>query len=116
MMITIAAASDQGHVSPHFGHCAAYDLFEADATHILGTRTVPNPGHAAGLPPEYLHGLGVDVVIAGGMGAAAIRLFNDLGITVVTGASGPAAEAAQEYLAGTLESTGAVCHGGDCGH
>lgn len=61
----------------------------------------------------------MNVVISGGMGGGATDIFNEKGITVITGASGEAKENVLAYLEGKLESTGAVCHehqhAGECG-
>ncbi len=72
--------------------------------------SIPNPGHKPGFLPVFLHEQGVNVIISGGMGAAAVDLFNQQGIQVVVGAQGDAREAAQAYLEGELISTGSICH------
>jgi predicted Fe-Mo cluster-binding NifX family protein len=116
-MLTIAAASDHGQISQHFGHCAGYDIFKVQDGVVVATTYIPNPGHDVARPPEYLHSLGADIVIAGGMGTQAIALCNSLGMTVATGVSGAPAAAVDSYLNGTLESEGGICHGhGHAGH
>ena len=54
--------------------------------------------------------MGVEVMIAGGMGGGAVDIFNERGVEVVLGAQGDAKSAAEAYLRGELESTGSVCH------
>jgi predicted Fe-Mo cluster-binding NifX family protein len=54
--------------------------------------------------------MGVKVIISGGMGGGAIEIFNEKGIEVITGASGAAETAVNNYLQGNLKSTGSVCH------
>ncbi len=109
-MTKIAVASDAGKVTMHFGHCEEFIIFEAEGKNIIKSEKIANPGHKPGFLPEYLHELGVDVIIAGGMGAGAIDIFNDRNIDVVVGASGAALAAAESYLEGSLKSTGTVCH------
>ncbi|QVK18212.1 P-loop NTPase [Mycoplasmatota bacterium] len=116
----IAVASENGFVTQHFGHCESFSVFETENNQIVKSESIPNPGHRPGFLPNFLHDLGVNVIISGGMGGGAIDIFNSHGIEVITGASGNAKVAAEEYLKGTLKSTGSVCHEhqhqGECGH
>lgn len=98
----IAVASDLGKVSPHFGHCESFEIFTVDHTAIQTCQTVVNPGHKPGFLPYYLHDLGVDVVITGGMGANARRIFEAKNMSVIIGAEGPSEDAVAAYLRGEL--------------
>jgi predicted Fe-Mo cluster-binding NifX family protein len=106
----IAVASNGGMVTEHFGHCEAFNIFNEENGSIVRADRIPNPGHRPGFLPVYLHEMGVDVIISGGMGGSAIQLFNERNIEVVTGAVGDAKFAAEGYLKGELKSTGSVCH------
>ena len=44
------------------------------------------------------------------MGASAIDIFNEKNIEVIVGARGDAKKAVEDYLEGSLKSTGSVCH------
>ncbi len=112
----IAAACMGEDVSPHFGHCESFRIFETGPNGILTETNVPNPGHKPGFLPNFLGDLGVQAVIAGGIGGGAIEIFNGRGITVITGAQGPARAAVEAYLRGTLQSTGVQCHGREHHH
>lgn len=105
----IAVASDNGKVTEHFGHCQSFIIFE-ERGKGLESKTIPNPGHRPGFLPNYLHDLGVKVIISGGMGGGAVKIFKEKGIKVVTGVRGNAQDAARKYLDGTLESSNSVCH------
>ena len=111
----VAVASDGGQVSAHFGHCAAFTLYETEADGRLAKEVVPNPGHRPGYLRLFLKERGCDVVIAGGMGEAAVAIFAQHGIEVVVGARGAADAAAEAYLRGELHSTGDVCEGHETG-
>jgi predicted Fe-Mo cluster-binding NifX family protein len=106
----IAVASDKNNVSPHFGHCEGFAVFEVEDKKIGVRDFLPNPGHRPGFLPLFLKEHGVEVIIAGGMGAAAQELFKANGITVIIGAGGSTQEVIRKYLEGVLESTGSVCH------
>ena len=106
----IAVASENKMVTEHFGHCESFSIFEVENNQIVKSETIPNPGHKPGFLPNFLHDMGVSVIISGGMGGSAIEIFNEKGIEVITGAKGSAEAAVNSYLQGTLKSTGAVCH------
>ena len=109
----IAVASDKGSVSGHFGHCETFELFETDGKIITSEKTVANPGHKPGFLPNFLNDQSVNVIISGGMGGAAVAIFNEHNIEVVIGQKGTSKTAAEMYVAGELESTGSVCHDHD---
>ena len=106
----IAVASEHDMVTGHFGHCINFNIYEAEGQKIIKSESIPNPGHRPGFLPNYLHDLGVQVIISGGMGGGAVDIFNEKGIEVILGAQGPAREAVQQYLLGRLASTGSICH------
>ena len=58
----------------------------------------------------------VEVVIAGGMGAHAVSLFQQRNIKTMMGVQGDARTAVEQYLKGELKSTDAVCHHHDHEH
>lgn len=106
----IAVASDKREVAGHFGHCEKFMVFEVKEGEIIHREAVSNPGHKPGFLPNFLNDLHINVIISGGMGAAAVDIFNSHNIEVVVGASGDSQEAVLAYLNGDLESTGSVCH------
>jgi predicted Fe-Mo cluster-binding NifX family protein len=77
---------------------------------IVKSKTVPNPGHKPGFLPRFLHDLGVNTIISGGMGSAAVAIFNENDIEVIVGVTGSAKKAVEDYMDGSLKSTGSVCH------
>ena len=106
----IAVACEGDMITEHFGHCEAFMIFQTENGEIKNTETVPNPGHKPGFLPNFLHDMGIKVIISGGMGGGAIDIFNEKGVEVITGASGEAKTAVEQYLKGNLKSTGSVCH------
>lgn len=109
-MIRIAVASENEMVTEHFGHCINFNIFDSENQQILHSESIPNPGHKPGFLPNFLYEMGVNVIISGGMGGGAIDIFNEKDIEVIVGANGNAKKAAEDYLAGLLQSTGSVCH------
>jgi predicted Fe-Mo cluster-binding NifX family protein len=99
-----------GKLTAHFGHCQEFALVEVNDNQILKKETLVPPPHEPGVLPSWLHQLGTDVVIAGGMGQRAIGLFGEKGIKVVTGApSLEPEELVNSYLNQTLQTGANVC-------
>lgn len=115
----IAVASERDMVTEHFGYCLNFNIYETMENKIVNSQSIANPGHRPGFLPNFLNDMGVNVVISGGMGASAIKIFNEKGIEVITGARGEAKKVVEQYLQGNLKSTGSVCHEhqhhGECG-
>ena len=115
----IAVAAMGNSVAQHFGHCENFIFFDVENEKVIGSNSVPNPGHKPGFLPNFLADNGAKVILAGGMGGGAVDIFNERGVEVIVGASGDAKVAVEAYLAGNLKTTGAVCnkheHADECG-
>lgn len=104
-----------GKLSPHFGQCEGFALFEVDETakDVSLLETMTSPGHARGFLPGWLADKGVDVVIANGMGGRAMELLAERGVKVFTTASDETPEdIVRAYVAGSLEAIDFTCEGG----
>lgn len=108
----IALPVSNGVLCNHFGHCDQFAIADVDAQakSIKGIDLVEPPPHEPGLLPRWLYEKGVNLVIAGGMGARARDLFEQKGIKVVVGAR-PAnpEDLVMDYLKGVLVSGANVC-------
>ncbi len=109
-MLKVAVASENKMVCGHFGHCETFDVCETEDGKILNFESVANPGHRPGYLPNFLHEIGVNTIISGGMGGGAVDIFNEHNIEVILGAKGDSRQAVQDYLDGKLQSTGSICH------
>ncbi|MBW1894099.1 MAG: NifB/NifX family molybdenum-iron cluster-binding protein [Deltaproteobacteria bacterium] len=76
----------EGKLTAHFGHCREFAIINVENNEIKEKSVVVPPPHEPGVLPQWLHDLGANVVIAGGMGNRAVQLFNQVGIKVLTGA------------------------------
>lgn len=107
-----AVPVSRGMVSPHFGHCEHFAIFEVDeeSRNVKGKELIPSPEHQPGLLPEWLAKQGVSVVIAGGMGSRAQDLFQQNCIQVILGSMESDPErAVSSYLNGSLATGDNVC-------
>jgi len=97
----IAIPVFEGKLSQHFGHCDTFAIIDTDGAsgRIASRKDVTPPPHEPGVLPKWLHGEGVNVIIAGGMGQRAQQLFAQNQIEVVVGA----------YLSNTLQTGDNLC-------
>ena len=98
----IAIPLTEGRLSQHFGHCEKFAIIQIDKDRkkIVSRQDITPPAHEPGALPKWLHGMDVDVVIAGGMGQRAQQLFAENQIEVIIGAP---AESVEEIIAAYLK-------------
>ena len=108
----IAIPLTAGRLSAHFGHCEQFAVVDVDdqSRSIKGQELLSPPAHQPGVLPQWLGGIQVTMVIAGGMGQRAQQLFAQHGIEVVCGGpdAGPE-EIATQYLQGQLALGENIC-------
>lgn len=105
MKIAIPIAN--GTLNMHFGHCASFTIVDVDpkTKEILNTESIEAPAHEPGLLPRWLSEKKVEVIIAGGMGQHAQRLFASYSIKVVVGApSNTVEKLVEDYLNDNLKT------------
>ncbi|MBW2015510.1 MAG: P-loop NTPase [Deltaproteobacteria bacterium] len=99
-----------GKLCAHFGHCEQFALIDTENGEIKGKTLETPPPHEPGVLPRWLHEIGADVIIAGGMGARAQQLFQENGIKVVIGAPSETPETlVGQYLSDSLITGANIC-------
>ncbi|MGD2187402.1 MAG: NifB/NifX family molybdenum-iron cluster-binding protein [Desulfobacterales bacterium] len=99
-----------GQLTAHFGHCQEFALIEVEDNQIKNKETLVPPPHEPGVLPRWLHEMGTNVIIAGGMGGRALDLFAQNDIEVIVGApSLTPEELVKQYLDNTLMAGANVC-------
>jgi predicted Fe-Mo cluster-binding NifX family protein len=122
MRIAISADNKQGLdsvVSAHFGRCSHYILVDVENHNITGIQEVDSPfygHHQPGQVPGFIHSLGADVMLAGGMGGRALLFFQQYGIEGVTGAYGTVRQSVERYLEGELKGAAPCKESQEHGH
>ena len=76
----------EGKLTAHFGHCKEFAIIDVENDQIKNKEILVPPPHEPGVLPKWLHEMGANVIIAGGMGQRAINLFNQQKINVFVGA------------------------------
>jgi len=118
----IAAPSRNGQIDEHFGHCKEYLVFTVNGKELVDEGTLPSPegGGCKSNIASVLAAKGITHMVAGNMGAGAVRVLGSHGITVIRGAEGDTKAAVQAYVNGEFADSGLGCagHGDDheCSH
>ena len=107
----IAIPLFEGKLSQHLGHCEKFAVIDTDSSNSISNREdLTPPFHEPGVLPKWLGDMGVNVIIAGGMGQRAQQLFNENKIEVVVGAEADSPEnLVSAYLSKTLQSGENLC-------
>jgi ATP-binding protein involved in chromosome partitioning len=109
-LFKVAIPLAEGRLCNHFGHCQQFAVLKVQEGLMAGKELLTPPPHEPGVLPKWLSDLGVNLIIAGGMGQRALSLFAERGIKVITGALNREPEAlVRDYLAGTLISGPNAC-------
>jgi predicted Fe-Mo cluster-binding NifX family protein len=122
MRIAVSADNKNGLdsvISPHFGRCPHFVLVDLDRREVQEVREMDNPYYAAHQPgqvPAFIHSLGAEVMLAGGMGGRAIAFFQQFGIEGVTGAYGTVRQSVERYLGGELKGAAPCKESEEHGH
>jgi len=83
----IAIPISGGRLCSSFGKANQFAIFHVQHQQIITKQILQPPSHAPGVFPDWLHDLGVSVIIAGNMGIKAMNIFKAKDITVITGAA-----------------------------
>lgn len=108
----IAIPITGGRLCSHFGHAERFALVDVDPVtkQTSASTEVTAPEHQPGLLPPWLKERGVNLVIAGGMGARAQSLLQAASIEILSGApEEPTAALVRQYLDGTLVTGESTC-------
>jgi ATP-binding protein involved in chromosome partitioning len=99
-----------GVLCNHFGHCEKFAVMHVFEGQIAAMELHVPPPHEPGVLPRWLGDIGVNLIIAGGMGQRALGLFAEQGIQVITGAPNLKPEVlVHQYLDGNLAAGPNVC-------
>lgn len=100
--MVIAVTYEDGQVFQHFGHSAAFKIYEAEDGEIRSSQVVDTNGSGHGALAGFLRERGVTHLICGGIGAGARTALAQAGIQLFPGVAGAADDAALALAKGTL--------------
>ncbi len=98
----LAITYQDGMIFQHFGHSAAFKIYDIKDGRIAASQVVPTQGSGHGALADFLSSHGVDTLICGGIGGGAKTALAEAKIRLYCGASGAADAAAAALLSGTL--------------
>ncbi|MEE4218259.1 MAG: NifB/NifX family molybdenum-iron cluster-binding protein [Xanthomonadales bacterium] len=117
MKRTFAIPTMDGKACAHFGHCQSFAVIEVNDRQLGEVKFLIPPAHQPGAYPRFLAEQGVDVILAGGMGAKAQQHFRDNNITVHMGiGADEPASLVEQFLRGELKTGANVCNHGTHRH
>jgi len=108
----VAISTDGENVSAHFGRCPSFTVIEIQKGKVTNTEEIQNPGHNPGYLPQYFHDMGIECIIAGGMGGRAAGLFGQYSIQSIVGISGKVGDVITQLLNGNLKGGESLCKPG----
>jgi len=96
MKLAVPSESDQGlesQRSGHFGHCAYFTVVTFDdelkVESVESVKNVDHDEHGCGGVIDYVIGLGVDGILAAGMGMPPYTRLTNAGVTVYSDRTAP---------------------------
>jgi len=99
-------------VDNHFGHCEMYTVVTTDDKgNTTNVEILPSPqgcGCKSDIATTFKQ-IGVQVMLAGGIGDGAINVLKNQGISVIRGCSGDVKKLADSYIKGDLSDSGESC-------
>jgi len=111
-MLKIALPAENGILFGHFGGAPEFEVFTlGEDNKVINHETLNPPAHEHGTFPLWLQSLGINVVIASGIGVGAISHFDDMKITVMAGAElKKTDELIKDYCNKTLKLQPTACN------
>lgn len=98
----IAVTYENGNIFQHFGHTAAFKLYEVENGKVISAQVIDTNGSGHGALAGLLSQQDVQMLICGGIGGGARFALAEAGIVVYGGVCGDADEAVELFLAGAL--------------
>ena len=105
-----------GIVEQHFGRAPMYTIIDTETGEVKVISNDSEHTGGVGLPPEHLHKNGVDIMLCGGLGFKAVRMFEEYGIEVFVGAGGTVRDTYEAWKAGKLQNATAENACSEHGH
>jgi len=101
-----------GNIDNHFGHCSHYAVFTVSEKNEITEKQLIQTEQGCGCKSniaQTLAELGVNKMLAGGIGEGAINVLEKHGINVVRGCSGNAENVVKAYIEGKIMDSGLNC-------
>lgn len=98
----IAVTYEKEEIFQHFGHTAAFKIYDIVDNKITNATVVDTAGSGHSALATMLIALGVDALICGGIGGGAQTALARAGIRLFGGVQGKADEAVGAFLSGAL--------------
>lgn len=111
----VAVASNQSKVAEHFSKCEGYRIYEFNGNTIDVHDYLEQSPDLKGRLADLLSQMGIETVIAGGIGSGQIEKLKERGIVVISGITGEVSDAIFKLHRGELVSAEAPNQDHGCG-
>ncbi|MDO9511147.1 MAG: NifB/NifX family molybdenum-iron cluster-binding protein [Bacteroidales bacterium] len=113
-MKKIAVPIQANHnINEHFGSSDQFIIYTINTENKISGSEIFNSTNGCGCKSDLasqLSAKGVSIMLASGMGAGAVNVLTQSGISVVRGCSGNAELLVKQYLNNELADSGSSCH------
>jgi len=92
----------KSRVNDHFAMSEDFVILEAEGDKILDVRSIHNEQADEKKAADFLIDNGVEVVLCGRIGTCMMRILQDQGVAIYSGAEGTVREAFKDHRAGKL--------------
>lgn len=99
----IGVPVDGNNIAENCENCGLFNVFEVKEGNIIESFTIKKSGVKFNYLPEFLLSSNVDVIIVESMSKYGVKLFERVGIKVITEATGDVTETILKYISGDLE-------------
>ena len=95
----------EAEIDPRFGRCAYFLFVDTGSMNVeaFDNKSIALSGGAGIQAAQFVSSKGANVVLTGNCGPNAVKTLNASGVQLFTGQSGPAKNALDAYLQGSLE-------------
>ncbi len=105
----IAISNDSGKVAEHFGRCPQFTILEIEKGKVIKKEVIENPGHFTGFLPKFFHEKGISIMVVGGVGRKAQKLFEEYEIKLIWGVSGNIKTVLKDFIEGKIKTEKNIC-------
>ena len=112
MKIAVPTKQDN-QIDDHFGHCEFYTIFHISDNNEIMAETILNSPQGCGCKSNIaydLSELGVEIMLAGGIGDGAVNKLASQNIQVVRNCKGDVHQLVEDYLSGKIQDGGSNCN------
>jgi predicted Fe-Mo cluster-binding NifX family protein len=103
---------ENNQIDDHFGHCEFYTIFLISDSNEIMAETILKSPQGCGCKSNIafdLAKMGVETLLAGGIGDGAVNKLASQNIKVIRNCKGDVHQLVEDYLVGSIQDSGSNC-------